>query len=277
MKAATAIGIVAAMGLILVAGIMEGVSPPALINIPAGIIVFGGTSGAVFASVGMKRFMLIPTMYIKAFTSEVADLGARVSTLVGFAERARKDGLLALEEDIDNIDDPFLKKGMQLVVDGTDPDLLYEILETEVEAMAARHKDAYTVFEKGAGLAPTIGVLGTVVSLIHVLGNLSAPETLGPLIAGAFLATLYGVGAANVVFYPVNYTLVSLSTAEVAERNLVIEGIMSIQAGDNPRVVQEKLLSYLSPAQRAVILDEGSKGGGGSSSASSEPAAAEAA
>lgn len=279
MKAATAIGIVAAMGLILLAGIMEGVAPPSLINIPAGIIVFGGTSCVVFASVGMKRFLLIPTMYIKAFTSEISDLGARVSTLVGFAERARKDGLLALEEDIENIDDPFLKKGMQLVVDGTDPDLLYEILESEVEAMAARHKDAYTVFEKGAGLAPTIGVLGTVVSLIHVLGNLSAPETLGPLIAGAFLATLYGVGAANVVFYPVNYQLVALSQAEVAERTLVIEGIMAIQAGDNPRVVQEKLLSYLSPAQREAILNpDGSPSSSSSSSSSNdEPAVAEAA
>jgi chemotaxis protein MotA len=272
MKAATAIGIFAALTLIMLAGMIEGVTPPALINIPAAIIVFGGTSCVVFASVGMRRFMMIPGLYIKAFTSEVADVSARVTTLVGFAERARKDGLLALEEDIENIDDDFLKKGMQLVVDGTDPDLLYEILETEVEAMAARHKDGYSVFEKGGGLAPTIGVLGTVVSLIHVLGNLSAPETLGPLIAGAFLATLYGVGAANVVFYPVNYMLVMLSQAEVAERTLVIEGIMAIQAGDNPRVVQEKLISYVPPEQRDAILNAG-KGGGSSPAADSAPAA----
>ncbi|HMS71983.1 MAG TPA: MotA/TolQ/ExbB proton channel family protein [Baekduia sp.] len=274
MKAATAIGIGATCALILMAGIMEGVSPPALINIPAAMIVFGGTSGAVFASVGMKRFMLIPKLYIKAFTAEYADKSARVSTLVNFAERARKDGLLALEEDIESIEDPFLKKGMQLVVDGTDPDLLYEILDSEIDAMTARHKDGHSVFEKGGGLAPTIGVLGTVVSLIHVLGNLSAPETLGPLIAGAFLATLYGVGSANVVFYPVCYTLQALSAAEADERRLVLEGIMAIQAGDNPRVVQEKLLSYLSPEQRAVILGDDGKGGG---SSASEPAAAQAA
>jgi len=274
MKAATAIGIGATCFLILIAGIMEGVSPPALINIPAGLIVFGGTSGAVFASVGMKRFMLIPKLYIKSFTSEKADKGARVATLVNFAERARKDGLLALEEDIESIDDPFLKKGMQLVVDGTDPDLLYEILDSEIDSMSARHKDGYGVFEKAGGLAPTIGVLGTVVSLIHVLGNLSAPETLGPLIAGAFLATLYGVGSANVVFYPVCYTLQDLSAAEADERRLVLEGIMAIQAGDNPRVVQEKLLSYVAPEVREEIANAGK---GGAKSSSGDAAEAQAA
>jgi chemotaxis protein MotA len=190
--------------------------------------------------------------------------------LVGFAERARKDGLLALEEEIEQIEEPFLRKGMQLVVDGTDPDLLYEILENEIGAMQARHKDAYSTFEKAGGIAPTIGVLGTVVSLIHVLGNLSAPETLGPLIAGAFLATLYGVGSANVVYYPICYTLQSLSTAEVAERNLIVEGIMSIQAGDNPRVVQEKLLSFLAPAAREDVANRGKAATG----ASGQPAAA---
>ncbi|MEI2702436.1 MAG: MotA/TolQ/ExbB proton channel family protein [Baekduia sp.] len=277
MKAATAIGIVGACALILMAGIMEGVSPPALINIPAGIIVFGGTSMAVFASVGMKRFMMIPKLYIKAFTAEPANPAERVSTLVNFAERARKDGLLALEEDIESIDDPFLRKGMQLVVDGTDPDLLYEILETEIDAMTARHKDGHAIFEKGGGLAPTIGVLGTVVSLIHVLGNLSAPETLGPLIAGAFLATLYGVGSANVVFYPVCYTLQALTASEADERRLVLEGIMAIQAGDNPRVVQEKLLSYLPPVDREAIMNAGKKGGGSSDAGGGAEAEAQAA
>jgi chemotaxis protein MotA len=146
---------------------------------------------------------------------------------------------------------------MQLVVDGTDPELLQEILEAEIDAMAARHKQGYSVFEKAGGLAPTIGVLGTVVSLIHVLGNLSAPETLGPMIAGAFLATLYGVGSANVVYFPVCYTLQMHSQSEVEERSLVVEGILAIQAGDNPRVVQEKLLSYVAPADRAAAQESG--------------------
>jgi chemotaxis protein MotA len=253
MKASTAIGIAVAIALILMAGMVEGVSPVALINIPAALVVFGGTLGAIFAGVGMARFKLVPKLYKKSFSNEPPDLGAKVTELVVFAERARKDGLLALEEEIENIDDEFMRKGMQLVVDGTDPDLLREILESDVDAMAARHKLGSQVFEKAGGIAPTIGVLGTVISLIHVLGNLSAPETLGPAISGAFLATLYGVGSANLVFLPVCYTLQAMSQAEVASRNLVIEGILAIQAGDNPRVIQQKLLSFVPPAERQAV------------------------
>jgi len=253
MKAATAIGIGLAAAAIIMAGIMEGVAPPALINPNALILVLGGTAGAIFAGVGMKRFMLIPKLYMKAIMSDQPDLGARVKTLVSFAERARKDGLLALEEEIEAIEDPFMKKGMQLVVDGTDPDLLAEILEAEIAAMKARHKLGSSVFEKAGGLAPTIGVLGTVVSLVHVLSNLSAPETLGPAISGAFIATLYGVGSANVVYLPVCYSLQMLSQKEADERNLIVEGILAIQAGDNPRIVQQKLLSYIAPAEREAV------------------------
>ncbi len=267
MKAASAIGIGAACTMILLAGMIEGVAIPALFNIPASLIVFGGTGGAILGGVGMKRFALIPKLYMKAFTSDPPDLSARITNVVSYAERARKDGLLALEEEIEQIDDAFLRKGMQLVVDGTDPDLLREILENETDAMAARHKDGYSVFEKAGGLAPTIGVLGTVVSLVHVLGNLSSPETLGPMIAGAFMATLYGVGSANVVYFPVAYTLQMLSKQEVDERNLIIEGIMSIQAGDNPRVVQEKLLSFIPPAEREAVQNGGQSGAGAAAAA----------
>jgi chemotaxis protein MotA len=259
MKAATAIGIALSCLAIAGAGIMEGVAPPALLNIPALIIVLGGTGGAIFAGVGMKRFMLVPKLYIKAFTGAAPDKPARVRALVQFAERARKDGLLALEEEIEAIEDPFTRKGMQLVVDGTDPDLLREILDQEIDAMAARHKLGYSVFEKAGGLAPTIGVLGTVVSLIHVLGNLSAPETLGPAISGAFIATLYGVGSANVIYFPVCYALQAQSQAEVEERTLILEGILAIQSGDNPRVVQEKLISFVAPEDRALVDGESAK------------------
>jgi chemotaxis protein MotA len=257
MKAATAIGIGLAAGAIIVAGIMEGVPPTALLNINALLLVLGGTAGAIFGGVGMKRFMMIPKLYMKAIMSPQPDLGDRVKELVGFAEKARKDGLLALEEEIEAIEDPFMRKGMQLIVDGTDPDLLREILDAEIDAMAARHKLGSSIFEKAGGLAPTIGVLGTVVSLIHVLGNLSAPSTLGPAISGAFIATLYGVGSANVVYLPVCYTLQMLSQKEVDERSMVLEGILSIQAGDNPRMVQQKLLSYLAPADRDAVENGG--------------------
>jgi chemotaxis protein MotA len=253
MKAATAIGIGLATVAILLAGIMEGVAPPALININAMLVVFGGTAGAILGGVGMARFMSIPKLYMKAIKGDTTDPAGRITSLVSFAERARKDGLLALEDEIAQIEDEFTRKGMGLVVDGTDPDLLREILEAEIDSMAARHKLHSSVFEKAGGVAPTIGVLGTVISLVHVLGNLSAPSTLGPAISGAFIATLYGVGSANIVYLPVCYTLQMLSQKEVAERSLILEGILAIQSGDNPRIVQQKLLAYVDPAARAAV------------------------
>ncbi len=250
MKAASLIGILVAMAGITVGGIMEGTSPTMLINIPAMLIVFGGTMGATMATVGMETMKKIPSLYKLVFNAPTPELGARVGLIVGFAERARRDGLLALESEVDSIEDPFTKKGLQLVVDGTDPDTLREILETEIDAMSARHKTGTDAFKQASGYAPTMGIIGTVMGLVHVLSNLSKPETLGPSISAAFIATLFGVGVANVVFLPVAGRLKALSDEEVEERTLLIEGIMAIQAGDNPRVVSEKLMSFVPPAQR---------------------------
>jgi chemotaxis protein MotA len=250
MKAATAIGIVAAIVGILGGAMMEGTSPTAFLNMPAMILVFVGTFGATLAACGMDPMKKIPAYYKIAFAGAEHHLAAKVHELVAFAEKARKDGLLALESDLEEIDNAFTKKGMQLVVDGTDPDLVREILEVEVDAMAARHKEGVEVFKTAGGFAPTMGIIGTVMGLVHVLQHLSAPETLGPSISGAFIATLMGVGAANVVFLPIAARLKGLSHQELHERNLVLEGILSIQSGDNPRVVSEKLMSLVPPAER---------------------------
>jgi chemotaxis protein MotA len=249
-KAATAIGIVAACVGILGAAMMEGTSPAAFMNMPAMILVFVGTFGATCAACGMDAMKKVPAFYKIAFAGAEHHLAAKVHELVGFAEKARRDGLLALENDLDEIEDAFTKKGMQLVVDGTDPDLVREILEVEIDAMGARHKEGAELFKTAGGFAPTMGIIGTVMGLVHVLENLSAPETLGPAISGAFIATLMGVGAANVVFLPVAGRLKGLSHQEIHLRSLVLEGILSIQAGDNPRVVQEKLMSLVPPAER---------------------------
>ena len=249
-KAATAIGIVVACVGILGAAMMEGTSPTAFLNLPAMILVFVGTFAATMAACGMDAMKKIPAFYKIAFAGAEHHLAGKVHELVAFAEKARKDGLLALESDVAEIEDAFTKKGMQLVVDGTDPDLVREILEVEVDAMAMRHKEGAEVFKTAGGFAPTMGIIGTVMGLVHVLQHLSAPETLGPSISGAFIATLMGVGAANVVFLPVASRLKGLSHEELHVRNLVLEGILSIQAGDNPRVVSEKLMSLVPPAQR---------------------------
>jgi chemotaxis protein MotA len=269
MKAATAIGIVVAFVAILMSALMEGTSPAAFINIPAFLLIFGGTIGVTLASVGMDNFKKLPKLYKVAFGPPSYELAEKVTAMVGYAERARRDGLLALEGEVDNVEDAFTKKGLQLVVDGTDPDVLREILEAEIEAMSARHKVASEVFKQAGGYAPTLGVIGTCMGLVHVLENLSNPATLGPAIAGAFVATLLGVGSANVVYLPVAARLKALSEEEQEMRWLLLEGIMAIQSGDNPRVVHEKLMSFVAPDAR-----EGAGEGKGSGAAAAEPVAA---
>jgi chemotaxis protein MotA len=185
---------------------------------------------------GMKK---IPALYKRVISAEPQDVQGRVNLLVSLAEQARREGLLALDAQINEIDDPFTKKGLQLVVDGTDPELVRDILDAEIDAMSARHHAGVAPFEKAGGFAPTI-----------VLQNLSAPATLGPSISSAFIATLMGVGSANVIYLPVANRLKALSAEEVELRTLTVEGILSVQAGDNPRVVADKLTSFVPPAER---------------------------
>src|SRR4051794_30581997 len=250
MKATTAIGIVVAFVGLAVGATMEGSQLPAFFNVPALVIIMSGTIGAVMASTSFENMKAIPALYKTAIGGAVPDLNERAQLLVGLAERARREGLLALDDEIGKIDDEFVKKGLQLVVDGTDADVVAEVLEIETEAMATRHGVMGKVFKDAGGFSPTIGIIGTVMGLIHVLENLDKPETLGPAISGAFIATLMGVGMANVVFLPVGLRLKQLSEWEQEQRILIIEGILAIQAGDNPRVVQEKLMSFVPPAER---------------------------
>lgn len=250
MKAASAIGIILGCVLIAVGATMEGSNVMAVLNLPAILIVFGGTFGAVMASCGMDAIKRLPKLYKHAFSPPNLDLPGRVQEMVGYAEKARRDGLLALDQQMGEVDDPFVRKGLQLVVDGTDADLVADVLEAENSAMKKRHALAAQPFALAGGYAPTMGIVGTVFGLIHVLGNLDKPETLGPSIAAAFVATLLGVASANIVFVPIGMRLKALSQEELHARELVVEGILSIQAGDNPRVVAEKLMAYVAPSQR---------------------------
>jgi chemotaxis protein MotA len=256
MKASTLIGlIVGAMG-IAVGATIEGSKVMAILNPSAILIVLGGTLGATMAGTSFETVKNIPNLYKKVFSAAPPDLVGRVAELVGFAEKARRDGLLALDEQLSAVEDPYTKKGLQLVVDGTDPDLVADVLEAENDAMRKRHQAGTQPFEKAGGYAPTMGIIGTVFGLVHVLSNLDAPETLGPSISSAFIATLLGVASANVVFLPVAARLKQLSAEEVLFRSMTLEGILAIQAGDNPRVVQEKLMAYVPPAQRPAEGEE---------------------
>ncbi len=250
MKAATLIGVAGGAGGLMLAGMMEGTTPMSFFNIPALIIILVGTGGATLASVGMDAMKRIPALYKLSFSPPELDMRERVELIVSLAEQARREGLLALDTQLAEIDDDFTRKGLQLVVDGTDPELVREILEAEIDGMSARHAVGANTFEKAGGFAPTMGIIGTVMGLVHVLQNLADPSSLGPAISVAFIATLLGVAAANVVFLPVAGRLKVLSTEETELRYLTLEGILAVQAGDNPRVVGDKLTSYIAPAER---------------------------
>jgi chemotaxis protein MotA len=250
MKFGTGIGIVISLIGIAAGATMEGTNVMVVLNVPAILIVLVGTLGATIAACGLEVHIKLPKLYMKAIMPPDLDLVGRVGELVGYAEKARRDGLLALDEAVKEIEDPFTKKGIQLVVDGTDPDLVAAVLDAENEAMRKRHSAGRNPFMQAGALAPTMGIVGTVFGLVNVMNNLNNPSSLGPLIAAAFLATLIGVGSANCVFLPVANRLKELSEAEMHFREMTLEGILAIQAGDNPRVVAEKLMAYVAPADR---------------------------
>jgi chemotaxis protein MotA len=261
MKVSSIIGLAVAIGGLFLGATMEGSNPMAVLNLPAMLIVLGGTLGATIMGTSFDAVVNIPKLYMKAFNAAPPDLLGKVGELVGYAESARRDGLLALDEVTSTIEDPFTKKGLQLVVDGTDPDLVADILESENDAMRKRHAASTQPFEKAGGYSPTMGIIGTVFGLIHVLGNLDKPETLGPSISAAFIATLLGVASANVVFLPMAARLKQLSAEELHARAMIVEGILSIQAGDNPRVVQEKLMTFVPPKLRPADGEQVTSGG----------------
>ena len=250
MKFGTGIGILISIVGIGMGATMEGTNVMVVINVPAILIVLVGTLGATIAACGLESHIKLPTLYKKALLPDDLDLVGRVKELVGYADQARRDGLLALDEAVKGIADPYTRKGVQLVVDGTDPDLVAAVLDAENEAMRKRHTAGRAPFMQAGALAPTMGIIGTVFGLVNVMNNLNQPSTLGPLIAAAFLATLIGVGSANVFFLPMANRLKELSEAEMHFREMTLEGVLAIQAGDNPRVVAEKLMAYVPPKER---------------------------
>jgi len=275
MKATTAIGIALACVLIALGALMEGTQLTALINIPASLFVFGGTFGAVMAGTSFERVKAIPRLYQIAIKGEEPDPVERIELMTRLADTARREGLLALEAELEQIPDRFTRKGVQMVVDGTDPEVVRDVLEIEIEALETRHADARRVFEKAAGFAPTMGILGTVLGLVHVLQNLDDPGSLGPAISSAFIATLFGVGSANVVFFPVANRLKELTDAEVRLRIMTVDAVLAVLEGENPRVLREKLASFLPPelAEAAQGAAAAAPGRAAPTSAAAAPAA----
>lgn len=258
MDLATIIGLLLAWGALVGALLMEGGDIQSLINLPAALLVFGGTLGAATMSFRMNQIAGLPGILANAFTEKNLDVADVIPLLVRLAEKARREGLLVLENDAQRMDDEFLQRGIRLAIDGTDPELLREILTTDIHFLQSRHKVGESIFTTLGGFAPTLGIIGTVMGLIHMLANLSDPGKMGPLIAGAFIATLYGVSSANLIFLPIGNKLKARSAEEVLLREVMVEGILSIQSGDNPRIVEEKLKAFLAPRLRESLPSLGS-------------------
>lgn len=250
MDPAAVAGIGMALVALMVSMVMDGGNPAALLAPSSILLTFGGTIGAATAGMLMSDAKNLPKILKSALTTKVTAPDASVAVVVSFAERARRQGLLALEEEARQIDDTFLRKGIEMAVDGADPEEIRDILELDLEAMKSRHRAGAKFFADMGGFAPTMGIIGTVMGLLHVLQNLSTPSTLGPMIAAAFTATLWGVMQANVFWIPISNRLKRTSEIEVRRMELLVEGILAIQAGANPRVVEQRLLSYLSPQEQ---------------------------
>lgn len=253
MDPATLVGIGVGLSIIIGANVMEGGNPASLLLIPSILLVFGTTLMVTVAGGTMADAKAAVASFKRALTGSVQSAAEVVPVVVSLADRARREGLLALEDALKDVEDPFLVKGVTMVIDGTDPEDLREILEGEVHAKRTADKHAAKFFSDAGGYAPTIGIIGTVMGLVHVLENLSQPDELGHLIAAAFIATLWGVMSANVIWLPVGNRLKRLSELEAARMEVIIEGVVAIHAGSNPRVVAQKLRSLLPAAQQAEL------------------------
>jgi chemotaxis protein MotA len=251
MEVATPVGIGVAFIAVLGSFVMEGGKPMSLLSPPALILVFVGTLGIVVASNRVADLGGIFKAFLRAvLPGPKVDSAATVSELMAYADIARREGLLALEEKAKGVTDPFLKRGLELVVDGTDSEEVLGGLEQEIAALRERHKVAAKWFADAGGFAPTLGIIGTVLGLVHALEGLSDPAKLGHAISSAFIATLWGVMSANLMWLPLSNKLKRITAVEVAHRELVVQGILAIQAGVSPRAVGERLKSHLAPAVR---------------------------
>lgn len=250
MDIATIAGLIAGLTTIFVVLVMDGGSPAELFAHPSAILlIIGGSLSATILTSPLKTVIQLPKYLIQAFTTKNFDAKATIDLLTKLADRARREGLLALEEDSKKIKDKFLQKGIMMVVDGVDSEQVSAILETTVEQMRARHKQGIGFFAAAGGFAPTFGIIGTVMGLINVLKQLDNPSALGASIAAAFLATLWGLLTANLIYLPLSGKLKAKSDEEVRNRYMQLEAILAIQAGENPRIVRDKLSAFLAPAE----------------------------
>lgn len=262
MDIAAILGPVISLGSLLIAVLIVGGNVSAFFHIDATFIILGGTIGATILSYPLGVFLNIVNVAKNAFLTREVDYMGTIQTIVNFATKARREGLLGLEEDVDALEDKFLQKGMQLVVDGTDIELVRNIMETDLAFLQARHKQGSDLFTTMGGYSPTMGIVGTVMGLIDLLGRgMDDPVAMVKGISTAFGATLLGIGLANLVWLPIAGKLKIRSEEEVLLRTLTVEGVCAISAGENPRIVEERLKAFLPPKFKAIAVAAKGEGG----------------
>jgi chemotaxis protein MotA len=249
MDIATLLGIVLGMVLVWAPIIMSG-QLAGFIDIPSIMIVVGGALSAIVTSLPLSDFLGIGGVIKKALFTTAQDPTTVIDTLVDLGEKARREGILALEREVKNLEDEFLKKAIQLAVDGNEVEVIESVMGTEVEYLEVRHKQGIGIFEAMGSYAPGFGMLGTLVGLVGMLANLDDPSNIGGPMATALITTFYGSLVANVFCIPVAAKLKLRSGEEILLKNMVLAGILSIQSGDNPRVLREKLETFIPPKIR---------------------------
>ncbi|MEM1185842.1 MAG: motility protein A [Planctomycetota bacterium] len=251
MDIATVIGLIVGVAGIAAGIVLGGGNPAALIDVPSLMVVGGGMIGATLMSFPLAMVLKIHTVILKSIFGVPPDQLQTIKDLVSYAEIARREGILSLENVIEDMNDPFIVRGIKMAVDGTDPELIRTIMESELEGMMDRHALGKRMMDNIAKYAPAFGMIGTLMGLIFMLQNMDDPSAIGPGMAVALITTMYGALVANVVASPVADKLAVRDAEEVMSKTIIIAGVMAIQSGDNPRVVESKLLTFLAPSQRA--------------------------
>lgn len=256
MDLATIIGLVGAFTMLVMSIFTSGGTIFTYMDLPSFLMVVVGSYFTLFINFGMSEALGV--FKVIGLTMKVPSFGeqAIITKLMAFSDRARREGLLALEEELEDLDDEFMKKGLRLVVDGTDAEIIRTLMETELNQMQARHADKMSIVDAWSKLAPGLGMLGTVTGLIAMMKNLEDKSSIGPNMAVALITTFYGAIMANILFIPMLGKLKAHDAAETQVKEMIIEGVLSIQAGDNPRILALKLLSFLAPDVRKSVEAE---------------------
>lgn len=250
MDLSSIIGILLGIAAIVGGNFLEGSGLTSILQPTAALIVFGGTLGAVLLSYPMRTVRMAATSLRDAFTENPRNMNKVIAEIVSLSYKARKEGIIALEDNASRTREPFLRRALTMAIDGTDSKLLRDSMEIEMDNLESEMEQPARVWETAGGISPTIGILGAVLGLIHVMQNLTDPSKIGSGIAVAFVATVYGVGVANLVFIPIANKLKNRARERMLYYEAILEGILAIQSGDNPRMIEEKLKGFLTSTDK---------------------------